>query len=408
MKTVNELNDLWITEGNMVTDLNERITVALADDNFSAEDLSELKIKRDEAKIKRDTYLEQKVEAQALEVANMSEGDKKPLSEAENELKDTFVKDFVEMVANPIAYQVRRAENSVSSATGDGTPNAGLTIPKDIQTMINTLKRQYEPLEGLVKRETVTTPTGSRVFEKFTEITGLTSLDTEDGIIPNIDNPNLTTISYLIKRYAGIATLTNTLLKDTAENIIGWLTDWIAKKVVKTRNDAIVAKFQASPAIAERKKFDDIITMINTAVDPAIKASSILITNTSGFDVLSRVKTAEGEYLITPSVTSPDTYLLRGKTIKVYADRTLPSAGTAQTPIFPIFYGDPAQAVTLFDREHMSIETTNIGAGAFETDTFKIRVIDRFDVEATDSGALIYAPFKAIADQEGTFKTVAG
>ena len=173
-------------------------------------------------------------------------------------------------------------------------------------------------------------------------------------------------------------------------------------------NFAIVAKFKASPAIAERKKFDDIITMINTAVDPAIKASSILITNTSGFDVLSRVKTAEGEYLITPSVTSPDTYLLRGKTIKVYADRTLPSAGTATTPIFPIFYGDPAQAVTLFDREHMSIETTNIGAGAFETDTFKIRVIDRFDVEATDSEALIYAPFKAIADQEGTFKTVAG
>ncbi|BEI54991.1 hypothetical protein AWA2045_31220 (plasmid) [Lactiplantibacillus plantarum] len=37
-------------------------------------------------------------------------------------------------------------------------------------------------------------------------------------------------------------------------------------------------------------KFDDIITMINTAVDPAIKSTSFLLTNTSGFNVLSEVK----------------------------------------------------------------------------------------------------------------------
>jgi len=64
-----------------------------------------------------------------------------------------------------------------------------------------------------------------------------------------------------------------------------------------------------------------------------------------------------------------------------------------------------SQAITLFDRENMSLLPTNIGAGAFETDTTKIRVIDRFDVKATDSEALVAGSFTAIADQVGNFKT---
>ena len=42
----------------------------------------------------------------------------------------------------------------------------------------------------------------------------------------------------------------------------------------------------------------------------------------------------------------------------------------------------------------MSLLTTNIGGGAFENDETKIRVIDRFDVEATDGDAFVPAYFK--------------
>ena len=59
-----------------------------------------------------------------------------------------------------------------------------------------------------------------------------------------------------------------------------------------------------------------------------------------------------------------------------------------------MFYGDLKQAVTLFDRQQMSLLTTNIGGGAFENDETKIRVIDRFDVEATDGDAFVPAYFK--------------
>jgi len=51
----------------------------------------------------------------------------------------------------------------------------------------------------------------------------------------------------------------------------------------------------------------------------------------------------------------------------------------------------------------MSLLSTNVGAGAFEKDQTKIRVIDRFDVQATDTEAFVAGSFTAIADQKANF-----
>lgn len=395
--TVNQLNEAWIASGDKVTDFNDQINMALNDDNFSAEAMSELKNKRDNEKVRRDALREQLVEAQAEQVVNMREEEKGPLTKKENNLKDQFVSDFVNMVRNPVAFL-----NTVSSKTETSGSDsaAGLTIPQDIRTMINTLVRQYDSLQQYVRVESVSTSNGSRVYEKWTDVTPLTVMDAEDGKIPDLDNPRLTIIKYLIKRYAGIITATNTLLKDTAENILAWLSSWIAKKVVVTRNQAIIEAMGTVPKKPTIANFDDVITMINTSVDPAIIATSSLLTNQSGLNKLALVKTAEGKYLLEPDPTKPNSYLIKGKQVIVVADRWLPNSGST---VYPLYYGDMSQAITLFDRENMSLLPTNIGAGAFETDTTKIRVIDRFDVKATDSEALVAGSFTAIADQVGTF-----
>jgi len=399
--TVNQLNEAWIASGDKVTDFNDQINMALNDDNFSAEAMSELKNKRDNEKVRRDALREQLVEAQAEQVVNMREGDKEPLNHKEKDLKDKFVSDFINMVHNPVAFL-----NTVSSNTDNGSDGkdsaAGLTIPSDVRTMINTLVRQYESLQQYVRVESVSTSNGSRVYEKWTDVTPLTAMDKEDGLIPDLDNPRLTIIQYLIKRYAGIITATNTLLKDTAENILAWLSSWIAKKVVVTRNQAIISLMEAAPKKPTLAKFDDIITMINTAVDPAIITTSSLLTNQSGLNQLALVKDSEGRYLLETDPTKGNAYLIKGKKVVVVSDRWLPNGGTASKPVYPLYYGDLSQAITLFDRENMSLLPTNIGAGAFETDTTKIRVIDRFDVRATDSEAFVAGSFTAIANQDGT------
>ena len=385
---INELNDAWIAKGQEVSDLNAKLNAAVLDDNFSKDKFAELKEQRDNLTAQRDAIKDQLDEARANEVFRMNDKDKKPLNDKQIDLKDKFVRDFKDMVT--------------SGKTEAG--NAGLTIPDDVQTTIHTLVRQYASLQNLVNVEHVTTPTGSRVYEKFSEIKPLANLDDETAQIGDNDDPELTTIKYLIKRYAGITTVTNTLLKDTAENILAWLSTWIARKVTVTRNQEILKVLDTASKKPTIANFDDIKDLQLNTLDPAIIATSSFVTNQSGFAVLAKVKDAQGRYMIQRDVTNPEQYRIGGKPVTVVADRWLPDVSGSH----PLYYGDFKQAVTLFDREDMSLLSTNIGAGSFEHDETKIRVIDRFDVKQVDGDAYAVASFKAVANQEATTPAASG
>lgn len=385
---INELNDAWIAKGQEVSDLNNKLNAAVLDDNFTKDKFAELKEQRDNAKIQRDAIKDQLDEARAMEVKNMKSEDKKPLNKKELDIKDQFVKDFKNMVT--------------SGKTGAG--NGGLTIPDDIQYAIHKLVRQFATLQNLVNVESVTTMTGSRTYEKLSDITPMSDLDDETAAIPDMDDPELTLIKYAIHRYAAIQTVTNSLLKDTVENILAWLSDWVAKKVTVTRNAKIIeamGKPAKKPSIAN---FDDIKDLENNTLDPALMPSASFVTNQSGYNVLSKVKDAQGRYMLQRDVTQPDVYRLDGKTITVIADKWLPDISGAH----PLYYGDLKQGITLYDREHMSLLSTNIGAGAFEHDLYKVRVIDRFDVEVIDDGAWATASFKTVANQQATAPEASG
>lgn len=388
---INELNNAWIESGQKVADLNMQINAALIDDNYDEEKFANLKAQRDKEVARRDNLKEQLDTARAEEVYNMPDSAKKPLNDNEKDLKAKFVKDFIGMMNND-----PKVLAMVTSSKDDSGNNAGLTIPEDIQTVIHQLVRRYDSLEQYVNRESVSMPNGSRVFEKWTDVTPLANLDDETAAIGDNDDPKLTLIKFAIKRYAGITTVTNTLLKDTSENILAWLSAWIAKKVVVTRNKAIIDVMNKAPKKPTIADFDGIIDLINTGVDPAIKTTSFLMTNTSGLNTLAKVKDAMGRYLLQPDPKQPDQYIIKGKRVIEIADRWLPDNSGSH----PLYYGDLKQAVTLFDRENMSLLSTNIGGGAFEKDLTKVRVIDRFDVVATDSEAWVAGSFKTIKDQE--------
>ena len=388
MPTINELNDAWIAKGQQVSDMDAKLNAAVLDDNFSKDDFAKMKEQRDNAVAQRDAIKDQLNEARAVEVKNMKESDKKPLNKKEMNIKDKFVHDFKDMVT--------------SGTTGTG--NGGLTIPEDIDYSIHQLVRQFASLQNLVNVESVATTSGSRVYEKLSDITPLTNLDDESASIGDVDDPELTLIKYTIKRYAGIGTVTNSLLKDTVDNILAWLSTWIARKVVVTRNTAILAVMNNAPKKPTIAKFDDIKDLENNTLDPAIETTSSFLTNQSGFNVLSKVKDAEGRYMLQRDVTQPERYLLGGKPVTVIADKWLPDVSGSH----PLYFGDFKQAITLYDRENMSLMTTNTGAGAFEHDLTKIRVIDRFDVEQIDDGAYAVGSFKTVDNQPATTPAASG
>lgn len=407
---VNEINDAWVASGQKVSDLNAKINTAVLDDeNYDEAAVKDLKGQRDKEVSRRNDLKD------ALEQARKDAKVIKPKQEVKDvvsdvkpkkdivEIKKDFVNNFRGLIRND-----PRVLNMLTSSTDDpatvaGALGSGLVIPQDIETAINTLVRQYASLQQYVKVESVGTQTGSRVYEKWTDVTPLADLDDETATIGDNDDPRLTKVSYAIHRYAGINTVTNSLLKDTDENILAWLESWIARKVVVTRNQKILSAVSALPGKPSIAKFDDVINLADTSVDPAIINTSVFMTNVSGCAKLHRVKDAFGNYLIQPNNQAGMGMTMLGHPIVMISDRWLPSAGTASAPQYPLYYGDLSQAVTLFDRENMELLSTNIGAGSFEKDQTKIRVIDRFDVEPTDTETFVAGSFTAIADQQANF-----
>ena len=392
---INKLNEKWVASGQLVSDLQNKAQLMVDDEAASAEDVANIQNQIKNAIAKRDLAHENLVQAQAENVVDDNVEPTPELTPTENDLKKKFVDNFKGMVKG-----VPSVVNQINSSTDTSGNAIGLTIPQDIQTAIHTLVRQYDALEQYVNVESVSTLSGSRVYEKWSDVTPLANLDADDATIGDNDDPKLAIVKYLIKRYAGISTVTNTLLNDTAENILAWLSSWIAKKVVVTRNKAIISAMNAAPKKPTVAKFDDVKDMVSTAVDPAVATTSFFMTNVSGFAVLNKVKDAMGNYLLQPDPTQSDVKQIDGKRVVVVADRWLPdiTVGT-----HPLYFGDLKQAVTLFDRQQMSLLSTNIGAGAFEKDLTKVRVIDRFDVKATDTEAFVAGSFKEIANQTANF-----
>lgn len=390
MTKINELNDAWVEAGQAVSDLNAKLNAAVLDDNFDQDKFASLKAERDNKVAQRDALKDQLATARAAEVVNMNQADKKPLNEAEKDMKATFVKDLKNLV--------RGRFDAISSVTTDTNGNGGLTIPEDVQTAIHELVRQFATLQNLVTVESVGTNKGSRVYETLSDIKPMAEVE-EGAEIQEGDYPKLSLIKYVIKDYAGYFVLTNDLLADTVEAMLAWLNKWIAKKVAVTRNTAIIAKLGTATKKPTITKFDDIKDMVLTGVDPAIAPTSSFLTNQSGFAVLAKVKDAMGNYLVQRDVTQPDRYLLDGKPVTVIADRWLPDVSGSH----PLYFGDYKQAITLFDRQSMSLMTTNVGGQAWRTNTTEVRVIDRFDVQATDADAIEAGSFKAVADQPANF-----
>lgn len=322
--------------------------------------------------------------------------------------KNQIVKAFVNQIVcglrkTEMTEEDREIMTSVQDAMSEGSDeDGGLTVPSDIQTDIYELRRTSDDLEQYVNREPVTTKDGSRVFEIEADATPWK--DVEEGAeFQEEATPQLEKIVYKITKKGGILKVTRELLKDSAENILGFLNKWIAKKSRATRNAAIL---KVMNKITEGKEIavsdcDDLKDIFNTVLDPAIADSSIVITNQNGFNYLDKLKDKDGNYIMQPDVTDKTKMLLFGAyPIKKISNKVLKSEGvkkggsgadkdTIVSYKHPVFIGDTKEAITLFDREKISIEISTVAGDLWNRDQTGIKVRDRFDVQPVDKGALV-------------------
>lgn len=323
--------------------------------------------------------------------------------------KKNLVRSFVNIVKSGFLHREPKEEDVEvykNALTSDATPDEdtgemgiGVTIPEDIRTDIIELRRSEDNLEQYVNVEGVVTKSGTRNIEVNAESVPFDNVD-EAGEFPDMDEPKFKAIKYNIKKMGGILKMTAELFEDTAQNIMAYINKWIAKKTKTTRNAAILKVLNAMTAGKEVvvSNIDSLKDIFNEQLDPAIAATSIVITNQSGFNYLDKLKDSDGNYILQkdPTQQTKGKLLFGEYRIVRLSKKTLKSTpiyGTDKTTItgykHPIFCGDLKEAVTLFDRNVLTIDMNDKGAGLWEKDMTGIKVRDRFDVQPVDEEAVI-------------------
>lgn len=288
------------------------------------------------------------------------------------------------------------ALSSDTTANKDGEMGIGVTIPEDIRTDIIELRRSDDNLEQYVNVENVTTKSGSRNIEVDAESVPFDNVE-EEADFPEMDEPKFKAIKYAIKKKGGILKLTAELFEDTATNVMAYINKWIAKKTKATRNAMILKVLNTMTAGKEVviSTIDSLKDVFNVSLDPAIATSSMVITNQSGYNYLDKLKDTDGKYILQPNPTMATQMLLFGKypIVKV-SNKVIKSTeiktGEAVTGYkHPVYIGDLKEAITLFDRNVMTIDMNDKAAGLWEKDMTGIKVRDRFDVQPVDEAAVI-------------------
>lgn len=314
--------------------------------------------------------------------------------------KSTLVKAFVNIVKcgflkrEPEEKDVKVYKDALTSDTtagNDGEMGIGVTIPEDIRTDIIELRRSDDNLEQYVNVEGVTTNKGSRNIEVDAESVPFDNVD-EEADFPDMDEPQFKKIAYAIKKKGGILKITAELFEDTADNIMAYINKWIAKKTKATRNAMILKVLDTMTAGKEVaiSNLDSIKDVFNISLDPAIATSSMVITNQSGYNFLDKLKDEDGKYILQPNPTQPTQMLLFGKypIIKV-SNKVIKSVTIETGAKHPVYMGDLKEAITLFDRNVLTIDMNDKGAGLWEKDLTGIKVRDRFDVQPVDEAAVV-------------------
>lgn len=286
-------------------------------------------------------------------------------------------------------------EKQIVNKMAEGTDiNGGLTVPQDLQTAIKELKRSRITLESHVNVENTSVNKGRRVIEKDAAITAWPAVD-EAADFTEGDTPTLIAVDYSIKKYGDIMKLTNDLLADTAENLLAFLANYCAKKSTATRNAKILAAFDtaAGESPVTIADVDGLKDVFNVTLDPEVALNAEVITNQDGFNFLDRLKDKDGNYILQPDPMKKTGKLLFGSyPITVLSNKAL-KTDTAKGA--PIYMGDGHEAVTLFDREKMTIEANpNV---YWTSDTMGCKVRDRFDVQVVDGAAMAKGFLKAAA-----------
>lgn len=294
------------------------------------------------------------------------------------------------------ANAARRGFKSLNEGA-DAPEKGAYTVPQDIVTQIQHRRESKTSLLSHVTKVKVSTNYGARTFKKRSQQEGFTEVG-EGGKVGRGATPEFERIEYNIKKYGGWFPVTNELLADSDANIANELINWIGDESRVTANKLIIEAIKSTAdggAYNPVTGIDDIKSILNVELGSAFKSTSKIYTNDSGLQWLDTLKDVDERYLLQPNPAEPmKLQLCAGATtvpVVVIPNSDLPDDAFGGTGI-PLIIGDLAEAVVYWDREQLTIKSSDVAVAgelnAYEEDLTLFRALEREDVTSRDAAAI--------------------
>ena len=289
------------------------------------------------------------------------------------------------------------ARQEFSARYSEGTKEGGgYTVPDDLSTEIYEKITEDESVRTLVDVEPVRSLTGTRIAITSGEDKLYNTEEYEE--IKEMNSREFYPVTYRQKKFAGISPLSSELLDDSFANFKLILQDWLASASRTTENAQVMYGIggdkHCQGILSTKDAYIEItepaapltvefLRSVKYTLKSGYRKNAIWLTNTDGFLLISAIK-EDNKSIIQPDPIHEEQYLLLGRPIKV-----MDFIATDEENKCPLIFGDFKRAYKMFVRKDFGIAVTDVAAGAFETDSIRMRGIERFDGRVMDNNALV-------------------
>lgn len=347
--TKDQVENTWKVAAAKVTDLNNKINIALFDDSVSTEDVNKMKAERDETVQLRDTAQEQLKQFEDNGVSDMPE----------TTLKNTKSKDEIDKQAvidniNRLVHN-RASVGQIMNAAGNDDQPDGLTsaiiaptIPEQIIYNPANEVNSVVDLSSLITKTPVSTASGTSPILKRADYVFPTVEELAKN--PDMAKPKFEDVNWKVSTHRGALAISNESIQDSAIDVSGMVLQQIGEARVNTYNQAISSILTAfSKADANNDNLVDAFKyLLNVALDPAYNPS--IIASQTMYNALDTLKDKNGQYIFHQDVTGKSASTLLGIPVYKVGDNLLGKAGEAHA-----FVGDLARSIFFADRQNITL-----------------------------------------------------
>lgn len=266
------------------------------------------------------------------------------------------------------------------------TTEIGAVLPKEVIEPAFELKNNPDALANFATVLNVSNNAGSLPVVTSDDTTVLAT-KAEAAEMADVDY-TIKSVDYKVQTRAGRIVVSDEAREDAAVDIVGLCKGQLQKLVQNTDNQNIL-KLLGTLTAKNAKTIDDLKTVFNVDLNPALTDSATWVVNSTAFNTLDQLKDTQGRYLLQPDVTAPSGYSLFGRPVVRVANNVWNAAISKGANMV---LADVSQAVAIFRRAQVSFDWEK-----FDNYASGLAIVTRDDYKLIDENAGFAITFNAAA-----------